>query len=227
MGYALEKTKNKFAELAESYCAHLARAGVYKKPFDHAHTPLFMKASAQAQKQAIEFLEIQVRIFDEMAQAGEHLKDNHRLLWRTLGRMQMTPETDIFDKLYDGCVIEIFNLDNVHVGWNMRLMELLSHTLEQVLCVPWFELCERDAESSDKMFALLQTLLNQEIKGTFAPGIGPHRIIEKNSANLGIFDFDVRFTSPLWQNRKIVGYIAIAEVEQLGCLRAQSESVFL
>lgn len=201
----------RFKELADAYSDFLKPEGIRSRPYEDVSVPLFARASAKVQSNALQFLESAIRNFVELKSEGKDLRDNRALVWRALNGLKFIPDSQIFEKIDANDVIEICSLpDHFHLAWNLRLMESVSLTIEQLLCLPWWELWSRPPRVVESLMGFAARLANEELTTTFTPDIPVHKIREIQSADLLEIEITIKHVSPLRQDGRNAGYIIVS-----------------
>ena len=208
-----------FRELANRYAQFAGEESVRVRPYKDPALLLFSKLSGVEQEQAIEFLAEALEVFTEMKQEGLSLRDSSQLLWRSLKRLGMVPEKDIFDKLTNDHTVEVYSVNNRHLFWNLRFMEIFSLTLEQLICQPWWELASRPVEITESFMDIIGKIISGETPGTIPIRVPIHVIEEIDSEELLQVEASVKYISPLKKNGQVVGGITVAQARIVGSTR--------
>ena len=194
-----------------------SQSGASVKAFVDSDLPCFSSLSAQAQKDVLTDVGSIHDLWMHSTQDGRSLRDNKQLVWRFLSSLKWTPPSDIFDKITDDRAIEIFNFEGHQMFRSLRILELMSFTLEQAMCTPWWNLFGRDpADVQPLLHKYAQQCFDGTIKSTFKIPPCPHICYEINSAEKLRFHLDIQYVTPLFQNSQPVGFIAISEIEPAG-----------
>jgi hypothetical protein len=205
-----------FRHLSETYAQFAAEENVKVRPYLSPDLPLYSKLSREEQELAVNFLQEAVQIFSEMQQEGISLRNDLQLLWRSLSRLRMIPEKDIFDKITDGFTIEVYAMNHRHLFWNLNMMEVLSLTLEQLLCKPWWELASRPQEITNAFMEIIGKMISGETPGTIPIQVPVHILEEIDSELSYRIEVDVKYISPLKRDGKMVGGITVARAKVVG-----------
>lgn len=206
----------RFLLLAEEYARYATAAGkrIHRAPPAEARR-LFEKNEDARQRALIHRLEVDLAIFAEMTAAGESLTDSRRLLWRHLGKSGCAPRSDLFDKIHDTDVVEIYGLDQIHLCQSLSFFDWISHTLEQIFCEPWYELVRRDPRIERELAELARRIVHGEIRETFAPGLPWHVVEEVATAELKKFHFHLKHLSPVIAGGRLNCFVAVSECRKV------------
>ena len=102
----------RFLELLDRYEAYLRSAG--KKVYRSAPAEgerLFLALSFEHRQRLISRLETELAFFDEAVANGERLTDSPQLVWRYFRKTGYTPCSDIFGKITDSDIVELYGLE--------------------------------------------------------------------------------------------------------------------
>lgn len=78
---------------------------------------------------------------------GDNLFDHRQLLWRMLGVLGYTPQSDIFSLIEKNHVIEIYTPDNWQIFRNLEFYKFVSMSLDEMATFHW----PRDSKRSMKI----------------------------------------------------------------------------
>jgi hypothetical protein len=207
--FSLSDPVERFRALSLAFRDFMAEEGLAVIPFESPELPLFRKLDQASQQQALQVLGMSLEVFAEVKAEGNSLRDTPKLLWRCLSRLGWTPTEDIFDKIEDGDVVEIYSLQQVGLFRNLCFYEYVSFTLEQLFASTWYELTERDPEPTRKLYEMAMGFIRGEITQTIDPQVQPHVIRELRSARLLDIEITMRFCAPLKHKRDLSGIMVV------------------
>jgi hypothetical protein len=200
----------KFKILTEKYCAIASSAGVRCLPYRDPALPIFLAVAPEVQNRAIAFLENALAVFDEAIAQGESVRDSRCQVWRLLNRLKFVPTSDIFEKIGEDDVVEIFSVsEESHVAWNLRLMDFVSYTIEQLLCIPWWELAERPPEIMRAIQETVGKIVSNEVTETLISPFPIHIFAEIGSEERFKIEVEIKYVSPLRQAGRNVGFLSV------------------
>jgi hypothetical protein len=205
-----EPSAPQFRSLLDQYAdfLHLAGKKIWRAT-PELTTALFFRLSPARRSLLVERLERDIQLFRELMEAGEKLTDSPKFLWRYFRQSGSTPCSDIFDKISETDVVEIYNLEQVHVFQNLNFFDWISVTLEEILCVPWYEVSTRDLKIAARLYELAGQMLSGQIRQTIVPD-NPWHLVEEVSSVLRLkFDLQVKFISPVFVNHEVRGMIVV------------------
>jgi hypothetical protein len=205
----IPENKTRFRELASLYAEYCEQEGLRVVPFHSAELPVFSALSAARQNEAIHCLTQYVEVFAELRAEKTSLRNSTMLLWRCLRRLGLTPQSDIFDKIGDENVVEIYSLDQRQIFHNLKFWEFISFTIEEVFGSEWWKLTRRDPKISEQLYEFAGKMATGQITVTTAPGIEEHLIEEIRGANPGRMMVNILYMSPLSANGQLAAIMAV------------------
>jgi hypothetical protein len=205
----MQGPEQRFREMALLYSRFLEQEGIRVRPFHSSDLPCFSKLNAEQKNEAISQIASLLEIFEETQSEQGRLKDSPRLLWRTLRKLKWIPQPDIFDKIQDGDVVEIYSVEHKHIFQNLEFFNWVSHTLEEIYCTPWYAAVQREQNVIEAMYGVAAKLVSGEQTSTVDPAIPEHWIEEVGTELLLKYFLSMRFVSPLRADGRPVGYVVV------------------
>jgi hypothetical protein len=199
----------RFRSLCDRYAELVNLEGFKTIPYPTPDLPFFSSLDERAQQKALHDIEQAVGIYEDLCNEGYRLTDTPQLLWRNLSKLGYVCESDIFDKITPTDVVQVFSFEGKLVIWNLRLLGLVSFTIEQLFCTPWWLLGKREPDVSDAILAATASIISGKITNTFNPMIPVHVLTEANSDQLLRFKIGIKYLSPLRKNGVLAAFIAI------------------
>ncbi|MDR3608092.1 MAG: hypothetical protein P4M08_12010 [Oligoflexia bacterium] len=202
--------RSTFLELAERYAAVITEERIHLRPTRVPdHCPIF-DALLDAEKEGVlERLRSDLELFNEVKNEGAPLRDSSKLVWRYLSRSKLTPCSDIFDKIEKDDVVSIYDIQQRQVFQNMRFLELVSVTLEQLFCSSWYQYSTRASEIEQSLYETAKSILTGEIKTTIAPPAPEHIAQEIDTEGLVKLRIKVKWASPVFFEGNTFGMLVI------------------
>jgi hypothetical protein len=197
-----------FRSLGQKFVAAWQEAGVRtyltKTPdLDH-----FRQASPKIQLAALSYLEFNLEVMNEMKENDDSLLNTKRFLWRALKKLEFVPPSDMMDHIEDEDVVEVYLTDEIQVFRNWKFLEIVSVTIEDLLCLPWHKLGTRGWKPLLAMFRFILRFKLGLIKETTPWNIPEHPVREINSVENIHFMIRLKYFIPLRQNGKIVATLS-------------------
>lgn len=184
-----------FLEISDEVSRLGQQFGVKIIPYRDSELPHFKKLTEEKQLDVLRYLSHQ-RDFFLMAQLDGLHPNSPQLVWRTLAKMGMTPQPDIFDKMTDENVVEVYHSDNTTSFKNLKFFEFISFSLEEIYCLTWME----QASISTAIYLIFiemgARLKLGKINRTFAPRFSRYQLREKLGEKR-IFNIRVEWISPV------------------------------
>ncbi len=203
---SLFKQYAKFVKMAGKSVNHLA---------EYEAQQLADRLSAERKQLIFNQLTTQMAVFGEVLAHDEKLTDSPKLLWRYLNKLRYTPCPDIFDKIQDTDIVEIYGSDQIHIFQNFNFFDWISIPLEQILSLTWYENTKRDAKIQKLLFKEASRIISGEIKSTFVPNVPWHWIEEINTNGQYRFEIRIKWVSPVYSNRQLAAFISVNECRNL------------
>ncbi len=112
-------------------------------------------------------------------------------------KLGLTPPSDLFDKIKDDQIFEIYNEESVQIFRNLNFFKICSHSIDDLVSTPWWALFRRDDSVSREIFNLGSTLLSGAENRTVLPQIKSHLLEEVGSTSMLKMLVDIYVMSPL------------------------------
>ena len=206
------RLNERFRDLCLSVARMYAEEGVGVRPFRSADLPVFSKLGPDRKREAIAEIETVLQILKDTRADGFSIKDSPRLIWRALRRFGLTPQSDIFDKMGDEDIVQIYSHRQNAIFSNLNLFHWVSFTLEDLHTGAWFELTRRDESVMPALYQSAVDMLSGARTETFTPEVPEHLVEEVGTEGLMKFLFRLKYVSPLKQDGRITNFMGI-----IGC----------
>lgn len=138
--------RDRFVHLSQRMIELVAREGLSLRAFDSLTLPHFTAANFDERKRVIELLELTNRLIEKVHSEGLKASDSTSLVWAFFSSSKYIPTSETFDKIEDGDMVDIYNLQGQLIFANLRFYEVSSYTLEQLYFCHWHILYCRDTE---------------------------------------------------------------------------------
>jgi len=205
-----------------SYAEHLKEAGVTILPYQDESLPLFSALPLEAQVKARAAIQADLSIFDSIKNEGSKLRDSSMHVWRFLRSSELTPESDIFDKITDDDVVEVYLADEHgqrQIFRNLKFLECVSLTVEQLYGMDWRVSTQREPQYEKAIFDAAMSIMTGEVPGTLPLQIAPHYVQELNSPGLFTLLITMKYLSPIRYHGRVVGALVINHSQVVGTLK--------
>ncbi|MGE3973372.1 MAG: hypothetical protein AB7F59_02465 [Bdellovibrionales bacterium] len=145
--------------------------------------------------------------------SGAHLDDDRTLALWVLKSLNWRFHPDLFGHLTKNDVIEIYNKDSVQIFRTFNFFNLISYTLEEILCYEWWELYRRPEFIQKELVTQGTRILEKKVEETlfnFAPN---HEVEEIFSVKRNIAEISEKLVSPPYlPSGQITGFIHAFEI---------------
>ena len=211
MGNALKNLQDltdlngKFRQMCLYYSDLLALEGKKVRPFRSPDLPVFSALTAEQKKSAIDFIGTALEIFEETRAEGFKLNDSPRLLWRALRKLGWTPQSDVFDRMGEKDVINIYTPQNIQIFQNLNFFDWVTLTLEDLYGAPWHAYSRREAKCAEQADQTAVELFTGILTSTVTPDIPEHYVEEIGTDEAYTIFIKIHTVSPLRQNGQVVG----------------------
>jgi len=215
MGSALKKvldltdTNEKFRQLCLYYGDLLALEGKKVKPFRSADLPVFSTLTVEQKRNAIDFIGTALEIFEETRAEGFKLGDSPKLMWRAIRKLGWTPQSDIFDRIFDGDVLTIYSARQIQVFQNLNFFDWVTLTLEDLYAAPWHVYSRRVATAAELLYQNGVEIFTGVRTATYDPKVPEHYCEELGTEGLSKFYIKVQWLSPLKQGGQVAGVLVV------------------
>lgn len=177
----LPKDQSQFRKLADELSAVLARHGLRSKPYDDPSLPRFTVLPAAERQRILRVVDFLLQACLSMEAIGADLSRNRTLAWRVMNAMGFRPLSDVFDKVAETDVIEIYDSNSKIVFATPAFFDLTSYTMEDLYTRPWTDLWGRDPEITNQIFQYVVRTLSPENHDTVALTVPVHEVWELQS----------------------------------------------
>ena len=205
-----EEQFSRFIGLLDRYESHAAavEVKVCRAPLDEARRLLRHSRSGQA-RPAVRANRASPFDLRKRGGGGRVRFESPRLLWRYLVKIGGAPCSDIFDKISETDVVEVFSLCQQLCYVNFKFFERDEFHPEQVFTLTWHNATTRDPVVLRKMKEYAGKMLSGEQNSTFDPGLGWHKVKEVGSELQVTTEMLIKWVSPIFSNHKISGFIVV------------------
>lgn len=207
--------EREFKKVSMEFCEALKFFGIKKLPFHTSYNLHFSKRSKKDQKKIIAYLDINLQILNECIMSGDSAFDNRVLLWRVFKRIGGAPQDDIFDKIGDEDLIEVYFPDHTPLFRNLKFYREFSYTVDEALCQTWYQFCRRDLVLTFKMMRLALNFI-KDGRRTILCSIPTHYVDEKGTSMLYRILFRLKYLSGVYGQGEMKAFISTSEANVVG-----------
>jgi PAS domain-containing protein len=132
-------------------------------------------------------------------------------------RLGLTPANDLFDKLEDGDVVEIYDRDENQIYRNLQFFRVSSYTFEDLMHYRLHELFGRPLWDMLKLLRELRSARSPKFRGTMTSCLAEYEVREKLSQRRYRARIKHKYFSPLLdQNGDSVALVCTHTVKVIG-----------
>jgi hypothetical protein len=208
------RTAEDYLRLLDRYQALLESIGkkVYRSSREQGLK--LVSALTETQLQAlVRRINGEITALEQVLAAGESPDDGSRQLWRFLKSHNLTPCADLFDKISDGDMIQVFSQDQMLIFANANIFDFVSFTMEQLFTLAWYEATIRDPEIEQMLATTAIHALSGQARETYCPNVPLHMVQEVDSAKCLRSTMNVKWVSPLFAEQKVIAFAGILNGE--------------
>src|SRR5665213_990167 len=156
-----EQFVDELLQLFSSYQELLEKSG-YKVRRSQASDArvMFVNMDAIKQKYLLSRLTSEIAIMQDLRHGKERTTDSTKQLWRYLKLNRLSPCSDLFDKVTETDVLQLFSPEQTLLFVSTNIYDIVSFTMEQLYTQTWYESTKRDpvtehllAQAAMKVFA--------------------------------------------------------------------------
>jgi hypothetical protein len=207
---------DQFIGLLDRYAAYAKQAGktIYRSPEAEA-LAVFTGLGQDRATWLLERLNNELTAIEKLIGAGEKLTSTSRLLWRFFQQTGFKPCGDIFDKIDDDHVVEVYATNHTHIWQSLNFFDWVSTSIEKVYTETWYNNSVRDPGLERDIGILATKLFGGEVQTTMEPGLPWHWIQEVDTVRMHKFELLLRYMSPIFMDGKVVGLITVNQCRSL------------
>lgn len=204
-----------FKKVAMEFCEALKVIGITTLPFRSSYDLHFSKRSRKDQKKIIAYLDMSLVVLNECIMSGEDAFDNRVLLWRIFKRIGSAPQDDLFDKISDDDLIEIYFPDHTPLFRNLKFYREFSYTVDEALCQTWYQFCRRDLAVTLKTMRFALKFM-KDARQTKAWDIPAHYVDERGTSMEYRVLMRQKFLSGIHNDGKLTAIICTSDARVVG-----------
>jgi len=200
----------RFKQKCLYYSDLLKLEGKTVKPFRSEDLPVFSRLTSAEKQNAVDFITSALEIFEETRAEGFQLNDSPKLLWRALRKLGWTPQSDVFDRIGEHDVVNIYSPGPIQVFQNLNFFDWVSLTLEELYAAPLHQYSRREAKAAELAFQTAVDLFTGVKSSTVFPDIPEHYVEEVGTESPTKFYITIHTVSPLKKDGQVVAIMAIS-----------------
>jgi hypothetical protein len=203
-----DRPEEQFLSLGRDFVAEWAKVGVKITLSRFNDLPIFRGASKSTQLIAVNYLAFNLSLLKDMAADGESPRNTKLLLWRALKKLKFIPPSNFMEFIEDEDIVEIYLPNEIQIFRNVAFMEIVSHSLEDLLCRPWYRLGRRDWRYILSMSRMVLKWKTGLIRNITEWNVAEHRLQETDSVDNVCFSIKLKYFIPLRSQGKVAAAIS-------------------
>jgi hypothetical protein len=210
-----------FSSLLDRYAEFLIGAGKQvRREHPVRAESLFMALSTLQKERLISRLDSAISLFEEVIAAGDSLNDSRRFLWRYFVRCGGAPSSDIFGRIVDTDIVEVYSTEQIHLFQNLNFFDWVGASLETIFCQSWHQYTQRDPQVEKQIYSSAGRIITGEIRETLDPQV-PWHLIEEVETELCLkFHLRLKWLSPVFLDSQLACIIAVSECRSFAPARS-------
>jgi len=171
--------------------------GIKIMPFSPQGPLHFERLSPELQYRLYLHFSSYVSICAEIVEEGRSLRDDSYLLWRYFKRQGILPNSELLASVDSRDVIEIYSPEFTQLFRNLKFFSICSYTLDQLLCLPFWELFTREQKVTASLMEIGHGLFTGKVSGIHQWNSGIHTVEEISSPALYTAKIENKIASAL------------------------------
>lgn len=198
------------------FCNFAKVSGIEISPFTGNSPALFARLPYERQLEIFKSFYTYYDLFASSQQNAISLQDDKRLLWWSLNKLQLRPTSDLFDKICNKDIIEIYDRMGTQIYRNFEFFSVCSYTLDEIFSSNWMSLFNRDEKDLNELYRLAEKTYQGEFTQT-EPIMLTHKFNEIYSERQHIIEAHHKYISPLYsRSGNIEALVIISQAKVLG-----------
>lgn len=211
--FSSQDQQNRFIELSTRLAELAKREGLVIRPFEKLTLPYFSAASYEKREHALQILSQTVKLTEEVQSQGVRARDSSSLIWAFCRTWRYAPTWDFHDKIQDGDMVDVYNLQGQLIFANLRFYEVTTYTLEQLYFCQWHILFNHEDEFQEQLQQICMDIPRKPHQTYDLRHLGEHRVKENFGKMEGLFQ--PTYFSSLIHKGKITGFVCINRVVEV------------
>jgi hypothetical protein len=169
---------NQLKELLDSFAARMKNAGIQCVAYGDPALKVLNALTPERQRAVLSHFMIYYKILASAELDQVELNDNLMLTWWALKELRMKPGSRAFNHLDKTDVIEIYDNQGVQIYRTLNFYRLTTYSMEEMLCIPWYELFQRDERVTAQLMGWMDKIFKREIDFIVNPEVEDHVVRE-------------------------------------------------
>lgn len=215
----------RYKEACESLAGILRKNGItHIKPYSDPEVPRLHAHNNP--RRAIETLETYVDVIAANDRDGGSFADSKQILWRMLRRLKYSPQSDIFEKIHDHNILEIYTSDNWQIFRNLNFFRHVSMTIDEMATFYWQRDSKRHMKVHLEALAIATRLRFGTLRKTMDLRHWPAHFTKELVGEGWLIEIRLQYVSPLrGTNGEFLGLVVNESQAQVGDAQPSSSAV--
>ncbi len=137
-------------------------------------------------------------------------------LWKLFKRINCAPADDLFDKISDEDIIEVYFTDHTPIFRSIKFYRETSYTVDEALCSTWYDFSKRSLIITLKVMRKVLTFIKKNHHLTMPYNV-PGHVIEEVGTEFQLRHWmQMKYISGAHKNGKLAAVISISSIDPLG-----------
>lgn len=207
-----ESLNQEFMSLTEDLSRWLAVEGIKCSPYAPG-LPFFSQLPIPKRQEIVRAVRFYHELCQDQFKDGYKITDSLTFTWRALNKLGLVPRSDLFSRVTDEDILEVYSSDGRQLYRNFRFFDFCSYTMEELYSLEWWSLYKRDESITEKLYAIVAKIFTGEIAETVVPDCPSHVVSETSSAGKIHMIYEPRMLSPLYHNHVATAVIAVVRAQ--------------
>ena len=163
-----------------SYQELMAERGIQVRVHDGQGLRFFPHQDEKRAHAVLSAIEDTIRVHRE-AMAENPSMSQSQLIWRMMRQHDIRPPDDLFERLSDDLVIEIYSREHVPLYQSMEIFRLCSYSLDEIFGRPWHDLFAHSDNVEQMSLEIFGQALRGEVTGFVNNPFPVHEVREKRT----------------------------------------------
>lgn len=212
----LENTIEEFKKITEDYSSFMAKYNRRIGSWNNRSLNKLKAMGAEVLKDRTQKLKRHLSYYESAEKEEIYPIQESQILWRILRAQNWSFPSDLFPKLRDSDIIEIYNLDFIQYFANSTFMENCSYDLSDISAHTWPELFTRPQDYTNQVINKIDQVISNPVSKTVDFNIEPHTGEEIFSLERRKILINMGVIAPLFDfTKKPVAFICTIKLKQI------------
>lgn len=187
--------------------------------------PTFTALSSEDQEKVLTGTQVFLNTWMTLEKEKFNLRSEQQFLWRAMQMNDIRLPSDCLDKIKTDEFIEVYDLNGIHLWYNLRYFTICSHTVEDIRCIPWNDRYLRQPIIDQHCFEAIQEAMMLEQPEVINCKVPEHIVDEVESTLLYKLQVTFKKIAPIYKAKsdEKIGFIVTAGCKILEAQRSLEE----